>query len=105
LFGFSCQRLGDRALEYIKRQLPSSRESFDLVFMRSVFTQMPAPDLERYTEEIARVLAPDGRFPGTFFLLNDESIHLMETLNKRQFPFAHGVFRTTEPGVWRACLR
>jgi SAM-dependent methyltransferase len=78
---------------------PYENESFDLVFMRSVFTQMPAPDFERYVEEIARVLAPDGRFLVTFFLLNDESRHLMKTLKKRQFPFAHGVFRTTEPGL------
>jgi SAM-dependent methyltransferase len=78
---------------------PYESESFDLVFMRSVFTQMPAPDFERYVEEVARVLAPDGRFLVTFFLLNDESMHLMETLKKRQFPFAHGVFRTTEPGA------
>ena len=84
---------------------PYENESFDLVFMRSVFTQMPAPDFERYVEEVARVLASDGRFLVTFFLLNDESIHLMETLKKRQFPYAHGVFRTTEDGKWRACLR
>jgi SAM-dependent methyltransferase len=70
-----------------------------MVFMRSVFTQMPGPDFERYVKEISRVLAPDGRFLGTFFLLNDESIHLMEALNKRPFPFAYAVFRTTEPGA------
>ena len=78
---------------------PYEKESFDLVTMRSVVTQMPAPDFERYVEEIARVLAPNGRFLVTFFLLNDESRHLMETLKKRQFPFSHGVFRTTEPGA------
>jgi SAM-dependent methyltransferase len=75
---------------------PYKDESFDLVFMRSVFTQMPSSDLERYVEEIERVLAPGGRFLGTFFLLNQESLHLMDTLKKRAFPFVHGVFRTTE---------
>jgi ubiquinone/menaquinone biosynthesis C-methylase UbiE len=50
----------------IRVSFPFEKESFDLVFMRSVFTQMPAPDLERYVKEISRVLAPDGRFLGTF---------------------------------------
>jgi SAM-dependent methyltransferase len=85
---------------------PYKNESFDLVFMRSVFTQMPAPDFERYVGEVARVLAPDGRFLGTFFLLNDESIHLMETAQQapisvcpRRLPYHRARH------MWRACLR
>ncbi len=56
---------------------PYPASSFDFVFLTSVFTHMLPAGVERYMEEIARVLAPGGRCLVTFFLLNDESRRLI----------------------------
>jgi SAM-dependent methyltransferase len=56
---------------------PYADASFDFVFLASVFTHMLPAGIERYVDEIARVLAPDGRCLATFFLLNDESRRLI----------------------------
>ena len=52
---------------------PYPSSSFDFVFLTSVFTHMLPAGIERYMQEIARVLAPGGRCLATFFLLNDDS--------------------------------
>lgn len=52
---------------------PYADGSFDVVLLASVFTHMLPPDVERYINEIVRVLKPGGRSLITFFLLNDES--------------------------------
>ncbi len=41
---------------------PFGDDSFDFVFLTSVFTHMLPKDLERYTAEIGRVLKPSGRW-------------------------------------------
>ena len=58
-------------------QFPFKDESFDFVFLTSVFTHMLPSDLENYLSEISRVLKPGGRCLITFFLLNKESKHLI----------------------------
>lgn len=57
---------------------PYPDASFDFVFLTSVFTHMMPSEVERYLEEIARVLAPGGRCLVTFFLLNESSRELIE---------------------------
>jgi SAM-dependent methyltransferase len=52
---------------------PYATDSFDLVYLTSVFTHMLPPDVERYTSEIGRVLRPGGRAFLTYFLLNDQT--------------------------------
>lgn len=52
---------------------PYPSESFDLVYLTSVFTHMLPDDMERYLSEIIRTLKPGGRCLITFFLSNDES--------------------------------
>ena len=64
-----------RASEY---RFPFDDGQFDFVFLTSVFTHMLPPDLENYLKEIARVLTAGGKSFITYFLLNDESIALME---------------------------
>lgn len=54
-------------------QFPYRDESFDVVFLTSVFTHMLAGDLRHYLDEIHRVLKPGGRCLATSFLMNDES--------------------------------
>jgi SAM-dependent methyltransferase len=53
-------------------KFPYGDETFDLVFLASVFTHMLPPDVERYVAEIARVLKRGGRFVISFYLLNDK---------------------------------
>jgi SAM-dependent methyltransferase len=57
---------------------PYPNEDFDLVFLFSVFTHMLPDGVERYMSEIARVLKPGGRTLITWFLLNDESLRMLE---------------------------
>lgn len=64
-----------KATEY---RFPFSDEQFDFVVLNSVFTHMIAAEVENYMNEIARVLRPGGRCLISFFLLNDESLGLIE---------------------------
>ncbi len=56
---------------------PYEDESFDFVFLRSVFTHMLPEGMENYLHEIARVLKVGGRCFNTFVLLNEESLQLI----------------------------
>jgi SAM-dependent methyltransferase len=65
---------------------PYPDESFDLVFLTSVFTHMLPPEVRHYLNEIQRVLRPSGRSLMTFFLLDDESIAAIgDGRTKRKF--------------------
>lgn len=52
---------------------PYPDESFDFIFLTSVFTHMQAEEVRHYLDEIYRVLKPGGRCLCTCFLLNEES--------------------------------
>ncbi len=54
-------------------KFPYEDNSFDLVFLTSVFTHMVAHEVEHYMQEIARVLKPGGKVFSTFFILSDAS--------------------------------
>lgn len=56
---------------------PFEDESFDFIFLTSVFTHMLEHDVERYFTEIVRVLKPTGRVYATLFILNNESRELV----------------------------
>lgn len=83
-----------RASEYY---FPYESESFDLVFLTSVFTHMLPQDMEHYLYEIARTMKRRGRCLITFFLLNRESLELIN-LGKSIYDFKHegGGFRTID---------
>jgi SAM-dependent methyltransferase len=57
---------------------PYKSDSFDFVFLTSVFTHLLPGDLEHYLSEISRVLKKDGRCFITYFLVNPESKNLIE---------------------------
>jgi SAM-dependent methyltransferase len=57
---------------------PYEDESFDFVFLTSVFTHMLPKEVKNYASEISRVLKPGGRCLITYFLLNEESLGLIE---------------------------
>ncbi len=67
-----------RASEYT---FPYADDSFDLVVLISVFTHMLPDDTERYVAEISRVLRPGGRCWATFYILNYDSIAIMDAGN------------------------
>jgi ubiquinone/menaquinone biosynthesis C-methylase UbiE len=65
-----------QASEYV---FPYKDDSFDFTFLASVFTHMLPEAVDNYLSEIARVLRNGGRSMITFFLLNRESLKLMES--------------------------
>ena len=67
----------ERKIKASRYTFPYENNSFDFVFLTSVFTHMVSADVERYVREVARVLKPGGRCLTTFFLLNAESRELM----------------------------
>jgi len=64
-----------KAVEY---KFPYENESFDFVFLMSVFTHMLHQDMENYFSELSRVLRKDGRCLITFFILNEKSLNLID---------------------------
>jgi len=91
-----------KASEY---KFPYENESFDFVFLTSVFTHMLPQDVENYLREIARVLKRDGRCLATFFLLNKESLELINagksTLN---FGYEFEKFRAIDINVLETAI-
>lgn len=75
-------------------EFPYPSESFDFVFMTSVFTHMMPNAVERYLHETVRVLRKGRRALITWFILNQESqacIH--DGKSRMSFPHERGVFR------------
>ncbi len=60
-------------------KFPYKDEFFDFVFLTSVFTHMMPEDVKHYLSEIVRVLKTGGRCMITFFLLNQESLMLLNS--------------------------
>ena len=58
-------------------KFPFADETFDFVFLTSVFTHMKPRDVENYLSEISRVLKKNAVCFITMFLLNDESNRLI----------------------------
>jgi SAM-dependent methyltransferase len=81
-----------KASEY---RFPYDDDSFDLVFLISVFTHMMPRDMENYLSEIARVLKPGGRCAVSYLLLNDEARRNIAR-GGGAFDFPHEV----EPGCY-----
>jgi SAM-dependent methyltransferase len=54
-------------------RFPFPDQSFDFIFLGSVFTHMLPDAVRNYVHEIARLLAPEGTCVASYFLLNDES--------------------------------
>jgi len=52
---------------------PYPDNSFDKVFLFSVFTHMPLPEIEHYLAEIKRVLKPNGKCLSTFFIYDSKN--------------------------------
>ncbi|WP_165245795.1 class I SAM-dependent methyltransferase [Paludisphaera soli] len=71
-------------------RFPYEDESFDFIFLTSVFTHMFGKDVRHYLDEFRRVLRPGGRCLTTCFLLNDESRPLIRA-KRSTFELVHPV--------------
>lgn len=78
---------------------PYEDNSFDFVFLTSVFTHMRHKEVEHYLSEISRVLTPGGRCFATYFLINPTADTQIEkgvsTLTFR-YAIAHGRTNSAE---------
>lgn len=75
-------------------RLPFDDQSFDFVYLTSVFTHMLPPGLRTYLYEVSRVLRVGKRCLITYFLLNEDQASLVRNSdNQPIFTFPH-----REPG-------
>lgn len=73
-----------------KYRFPYDDETFNLVFLSSVFTHMLPGDMANYFCEIARILRKGGRSVITYFLLNPESLRNIDiNKNSIKVPFIY----------------
>jgi len=77
---------------------PYNPDSFDFVVLSSVFTHMLPYHMEHYFSEISRVLKKGGRCFITFFLMNPESIDLIN--QKKSSIFSCSDFFKINEGVY-----
>jgi len=59
-------------------QFPYEDATFDFVFLKSVFTHLLPDSIQHYLQEIRRVLKPTGSCLATLFLMNSETIDLID---------------------------
>jgi ubiquinone/menaquinone biosynthesis C-methylase UbiE len=84
---------------------PFKEDYFDFVFLTSVFTHMFPKDMEHYFAEISRVMKPGGRCLITYFLLNSESLSLLERgLAIPAFEHQMDGFRTSDVNIPEAAI-
>jgi SAM-dependent methyltransferase len=69
---------------------PFEDESFDFIFLTSVFTHMLFPAVENYLAEISRLLTTKGKVFSTFFLLTPEARKNIEK-GVAHYNFSHRV--------------
>lgn len=71
-------------------QFPYENDSFDLVFLTSVFTHMMPLDIENYIKEIQRVLIKDKKCFATFFIIEEENENKPNSFGSKNFPYDYG---------------
>lgn len=86
-------------------EFPYEGGSFDFVFLTSIFTHLLPAEVDNYLSETSRVLKPGGRCFATFFLLNDESLKLLEAGKSRMsFGYDFGEYRVKEKNTPEAAI-
>ena len=66
---------------------PYEANSFDTIYLFSVFTHMQPPEVQNYLNEINRVLKPNGKCLATFFTYNNNNETQISS-NNNSFNFA-----------------
>jgi SAM-dependent methyltransferase len=90
-----------------KYVFPFADESFDVVFLASVFTHMFPADIANYLQEIRRVLRPGGCVLASCFLIDAEVKGRMEEgLAQFHFTLIPGHLQTwsAHSSVFEACM-
>jgi SAM-dependent methyltransferase len=78
-------------------KFPFKNESFDFIFLTSVFTHMLPEDMENYFSEISRLLRKNGRCLITFFLIENLSLDTVnDKLNILDFKYKYEGYYTTD---------
>jgi SAM-dependent methyltransferase len=91
-----------QASDYI---FPFGTDSFDFVFLTSVFTHMFPDDVRHYLHEIARLMRPKGRMLATFFLLNPTQLELaQQKRNDIDFRYCKGIYRARDETIPESAL-
>jgi len=91
-----------KASEY---KFPYESKSFDFVFLISVFTHMLTEDVENYFSEISRVLKPKGRCLISCFLLNPNSLKMIEDKKASlDFKYRTDGYRTVRKDIPEAAV-
>jgi SAM-dependent methyltransferase len=81
-------------------QFPYDDESFDVAVLISVFTHMLPSDLDRYVEEIARVLKTNGRICASYSIINPDSLQRMKSgSGSVKFTYNRGSYWTASKRV------
>ncbi|MEO7977145.1 class I SAM-dependent methyltransferase [Flavobacterium sp.] len=81
----------DKAENFI---FPYEDNSFDTIFLFSVFTHMQPLEVQNYLNEIYRVLKPNGKCLATYFLYNNEIENKISNKeNKINFPYTRENYR------------
>ena len=62
-------------------RFPFKNETFDFIFLTSVFTHMRPDGVRNYLNEIKRLLKKEGRCFITYFLINETSTQLIQESN------------------------
>lgn len=81
-------------------KFPYPKESFDVIFAKSVFTHLLPKDMENYLEEVARVLKKGGKCLITFFLHNSRlPIFSQSRKSLLNFAYDFGKFKVVDPDL------
>lgn len=71
-------------------RFPFADNSFDFIFLTSIFTHLLPAAMANYLAEVARTLKPEGRCFITYFLRNPAAIALMASGHSK-FKFDHAI--------------
>jgi SAM-dependent methyltransferase len=72
-------------------RFPFPDETFDFIFLSSVFTHMLPDAVEHYLQEMSRLLAPGGVCVASYFLINDQTrAGIDQGLSFMSFSVPHG---------------
>lgn len=74
-------------------KFPYDSNSFEVVFLFSVFTHMKISEIDNYLKEIHRVLKPKGKCLATFFLYNDDNEAIVSSIKEFSFPVKRDGYR------------
>ena len=83
-------------------RFPYENDSFDLVFLTSVFTHMLPLDVENYINEIQRVLIKDKKCFATFFIIEEENETSANSIGSKNFPYDFGNYFLMDKSVKEA---